>query len=264
VHLLEYVENLQTKGELWFTKEAALEALGCTSEALRRSMDRLKEKKRIVVIKEKLVLIIPVEYSDWGIVPADWFIDPLMKLLNIPYYVCLLSAGQMHGAAHQKPMQFQVMTGKDLKDIKYRGLHIRFIYSSKISQIPIQQVHIKSGYLNLATPEATAFDLCKYFQPSGYWSNIATVLAELKEVIDPKKLYDLAVSGVYEIPIIQRLGYLLSLPELEAADLAAELAKVVQSKKVRWTYLYPGRKVKNAVDPVWRLYINTDIEIDDI
>src|ERR1700690_3266311 len=107
MRLSHYIERLQMQGKLWFTKEEALSDLNCSHEALRQAIQGLKDKKRLIVIRTKLVLIIPVEYKSWGIVPADWFIDPLMKLLDVPYYIGLLSAAEFYGAAHQKPMQLQ-------------------------------------------------------------------------------------------------------------------------------------------------------------
>ncbi len=263
--LSEYAKELQKKGRLWFTKERALADLGCTKEAFRQAMDKLKAKKRLVVIRRKLVLIIPYEYESWGIIPATWFVDPLMKLLDIPYYIGLLSAGEFHGAAHQKPMQLQVVVGHVIKDIKHERVHIRFLYSENMSRNPTMRKQVHTGYAIVATPETTALDLCKYYKASGYWSNVATVLAELKEVIDPKKLIELAISNIYDLPTIQRLGYLLSLPEVDAGELASELAKFIQSSNVRWVHLQPGREDKSAPrDSIWHVIINTEVEVDEI
>lgn len=265
MRLSEYVKQLQKQGKLWFTKEQALNDLVCSKESFRQALDKLKAKKRLVVIRRKLILIIPYEYESWGILPADWFIDPLMKLLGIPYYVGLLSAGEFHGAAHQKPMQLQVVTGQAIKDIKHQRVHIRFLYSDNISKIPTQLLQVNTGYAVVSTPETTALDLCRYYKASGYWSNVATVLAELKEKINAEKLAQLANSQIYETPTIQRLGYLLSLPEVDAANLTNELAKIIQHKNARWVPLQPGRKfIDTARDPKWRIIINTEVEIDDI
>lgn len=265
MRLSEYAKQLQKQGRLWFTKEQAIKDLGCTKESYRQAMDKLKAKKRLVVIRRKLVLIIPYEYESWGILPATWFIDPLMKLLDIPYYISILSAGEFHGAAHQKPMQLQVVAGQAIKDIKHERVHIHFLYSDNIARIPTTQKQVSTGYVVVATPETTALDLCRYYKASGYWSNVTTVLAELKEVIDPKKLLELANTQIYDLPTIQRLGYLLSLPEVEGGNLTQELAKIIQRKNARWVPLQPGRKLEGAVrDPIWRIIINTEVEMDDI
>lgn len=42
--------------------------------------------------------------------------------------------------------------------------------------------------MQVATPETTAFDLVRFPAAAGYWSNIATVLSELAEKLDPEPL----------------------------------------------------------------------------
>jgi len=59
-----------------------------------------------------LYIPIPSEYSTWGVVPALDFIDQLMKHLGRSYCVGLLSAAEIHGAAHQRPQVFQVFADK--------------------------------------------------------------------------------------------------------------------------------------------------------
>jgi hypothetical protein len=41
--------------------------------------------------------------------PINLFIDDMMKSLNKRYYVGLISAAALHGAAHQKPMEYYVI-----------------------------------------------------------------------------------------------------------------------------------------------------------
>lgn len=263
MRLGQYVDDLQVRGRLWFTKEEAIATLGCTQSALKQALIKLTAKKRVAILKSNFILIVPLEYKRLGIVPADWFIDPLMKHLDIPYYIGVLSAAQLQGAAHQKPMQFQVVVGQDLRDVKFEQVHVRFIYSEKIARTPTKKIQVHTGYAITSTPEATAFDLCKYYKAAGYWNNVATVLSELCEVIDPKKLADLASTQIYDLPVIQRLGYLLSLPEVEGEILTPELAQIVKRKNARWEKLYPRSGIAGAAqDPIWRIHINTEIEID--
>lgn len=267
MRLSEYIDELLTTGKLWFTKDQVLEKLGCSKIALKRALDRLKTKKRIVIIRSKFVLVVPAEYRDWGIVPADWFIDPLMQALNLPYYIALLSAGQCYGAAHQKPMQFQVMTNQYLRPIKHGRIHIRFVEYSKMTRVPTQRIMVKTGYAMVSTPEATAIDLCKDYQASGYWSNIATVMAELLESINSNKLCQLATSGIYDMPIIQRLGYVLSHPDVKGSAIADDLYNLVKNKNYRWVPLNPQQKFIEELGPwkkddTWKILINEDIEAD--
>src|SRR5438128_2748406 len=117
VSLLEYLDTLQSRGRYFFTKKDALTDLGCSEETLERSIRRLERKKRVANIKPGFITITPVEYKSWGVIPSEWFIHPLMQYLECSYYVGLLSAAALYGAAHQQPQQFQVITDKVVRKI---------------------------------------------------------------------------------------------------------------------------------------------------
>lgn len=264
MRLSDYIEKQEEQGKLWFTKADALQALSCTKTALKQSIHYLVQKERLAWIKENFILIIPLNYKSWGVIPADWFIDPLMKSLKLPYYISTLSAAEFYGAAHQKPMQFQVVTNRYFRDIKYERIHIHFIQNKNISNIPTQRVQVQTGYALISTPEATAFDLCKHYAVSGYWSNIATILSELLESIDCDKLCQIATSGVYDTPIIQRLGFVLSHPDVQGEMAAEKLYHSVNAKLFRWTALTPKQKLFQEIprNDKWKILINEEIESD--
>lgn len=265
MRVIDYIEELQTSGKLWFTFDEALAAVGCSRVGLKRSLDKLKQKKRVVTIRG-FILIVPVEYKDWGVVPADWFIDPLMKAFGLPYYVSLLSAAQFHGSAHQRPMQFQVMTNKPLRDIKRGRVYIKFVPSVNVAEVPTQVVQVKTGYAVISTPETTVFDLCKNYKCSGYWSNVATVISELLEHIDVEKLCSLAASEVYDLTVLQRLGAILSLSEVGGELISEKLFYVAKNYDFRWISLNPSESGANmsfgVKDNRWKVIINENVEID--
>ena len=63
--------------------------------------------------------------------------------------------------------------------------------------------------MTVASPETTVFDLIRHVRASGHLSNVATVLAELAEAIDTRKLVSAAETA--RGPEIQRIGYLFEL-----------------------------------------------------
>ena len=263
MQLIDYIENLQAKGQLWFTKQATQQDLGCSKVALKRAIERLQQKKRLALVKPHFVVIVPVEYKDWGIIPADWFIAPLMASLNNSYYIGGLSAAEFYGATHQKSQELQVITNKVIRKIAIGRVTIRFLYCANQEAVPTAQLQVKTGYVKVATKEATVFELCKYYRASGYWSNVATILAELKEQLDPIKLIEIAKSKIYELPVIQRLGFLLSLPEIEGEELVKGLQPIIAQANARSIPLQPSKKITNAKhDLHWRIYINEQIEPD--
>jgi len=263
MQLIHYIENLQAKGKLWFTRAEAQEALDCSKIALKRAIERLQQKNRVALIKPQFLVIVPIEYKDWGIIPGNWFIAPLMATLNCSYYIGILSAAELYGAAHQKSQELQVITNKVIRSIKVGRILIQFLYCVKQNLVPTERLQVKTGYINVATREARAFDLCKYYRVGGYWHNVATILSELKGQLDPTKLDSLATSNLYELPVIQRLGFLLSLPEVGGAALVNNLQKFIIQKNARWIPLQPGKNLTGVKrDFNWRIYINEEVEVD--
>lgn len=101
-----------------------------------------------------------------------------MRYLGQPYYVGLLSAAAIHGAAHQQPMVFQVVTSKPTREMRAGKVAIRFSMSSLVESLPVIEQQTETGTMRVATPETCAFDLVRYPEAAGHLSNAATVLAE--------------------------------------------------------------------------------------
>jgi len=141
--------------------------------------------------------------------PPEWFIDDLMAYLQVPYYVSLLSAASLHGSSHQAPQIFQVICGKVILPLTVGSVNIVFYYSKDVSDIPTQKIKVPSGYMNVPTPEGTAFDLMRYLHQSGHLNHVATVLSELAEVINEGKLA--LVGNQLSVRYVQRLGYILDM-----------------------------------------------------
>src|SRR5207247_498659 len=135
------------------------------------------------------------------------FIPTLMKSLDLPYYAGLLTAAQYHGAAHQRPQEFQVFTEKSRRPVACGRVRVAFMVRKNLKKVPVQTFNTPRGALLVSTPEATALDLVGYQHHAGSLSQVATVLAELAEKIDAKTLGK--VAAMAPISWAQRLGYLL-------------------------------------------------------
>jgi len=257
--LSEYVDYLQSNGNYVFTQETAKRKLRCSNAAIRVAANRLMAKKRIVKLRYTLYLIVPLEYKSAGAPPPSWYIDALMKHHNQPYYVALLSAAALHGAAHQQPQVFQVMTNKPLRFTVIGRAKITFIVKKDIKKCEVVKVKTATGYMNVSTPEVTAFDLVRYARHAGYLSNIATVLTELSEKINSEKLLALAK---HEKPIIvQRTGFLLA--RYAKKNVTQPLLKWLKIQKTHITPLRTDRAYKNSPkDMDWQVLVNEEIEVD--
>lgn len=64
---------------------------------------RLSRQKIIQSVYKSFYTVIPIQYSVRGIVPPTYYIDQLMEYLAKPYYISLLSAAEIHGAAPPAP-----------------------------------------------------------------------------------------------------------------------------------------------------------------
>ena len=258
--LLNYIEELQAQGRLVFTSDQAQAKLGESPNAFIKASLRLMRKDKLFRPTRGFYVIIPGEYRSGKSVPPEWYIDALMKFHRLPYYVGGLSAAALHGAAHQAPQELQVVTTKPLRLITAHRTRIRFLTKKAIEETPVQEMKTHTGYFKASTPEATALDLVRYYRWAGYLNNIATVLGELSERIDPKKLVR-AAQAEGEIAHVQRLGYLLD--QYGEKKSASELRKWASAKKTKFVPLRPGWDGEvSARDEKWRVLINDEVEPD--
>jgi predicted transcriptional regulator of viral defense system len=253
------VEDLQAAGRYTFTLEQVVglgERSGAATEAALR---RLKQRGRIVSPRRGFFVVVPAEYRDAGAPPASWFVDDLMRFLGQPYYVGLLSAAAIHGAAHQQPMVFQIITDRPSRPAQAGRAMIEFHASRRAHSTPAVDVQTETGSMRVSSPEATAFDLVQYAAASGHLSNVATVLAELAETLDHDALGDVAAS--FPTPVVQRLGYLLD--RLGESELAHAVARGLEGRRQRATLLVPGQgRDAEPPDPRWRVIPNEEVEVD--
>ena len=255
----QYVENLVGSSRYTFTTSEARAALGLAPAALKVALYRLARRRLIVSPVRGFHIIVPPEYRSLGCLPADQFIPSLMKSLEAPYYAGLLTAAQYHGAAHQRPQEFQVFVEKSRRPIVCGRVRVAFIVRKNLRKVPVQTLNTPRGVLALSTPEATAFDLVGYHYHAGGLNQVATVLAELAERLDPDKLAAAATAA--PVPWAQRLGYLLG--RAGVGDKASKLKTYVRKQTHESTPLLPRASLKNALrNDDWKLYVNAEVEAD--
>lgn len=258
--LPSWVDSRQEQGLYFFTREDAIETLQFTEEAFKKAAARLAKKNRALRIRSGFFVIVPLEYRTTGILPAEWFIADLMAYLEQPYYVGLLSAASLQGAAHQQPQQFQVVTTAPQREIRKKGLAIRFFFKTNFKATPVTQIKVQTGHIFVSSPEATALDLIRYARSIGGLDRVITVLQELGESMDPAKLKD-AITAEGNLVCAQRLGWLME--KSGYAALVKDLAVLIADKNPPFTRLDPSLPAGEAErDARWRLLVNTDVEGD--
>lgn len=258
-HLSAFVDDTQAAGRYTFLSSEARDALGVSETALDNAIRRLKDRGRLVAPRRGFLVIVPTEYRAAGAPPPSWFIDGLMRFLEQPYYVGLLSAAALHGASRQQSMVFQVMTDRPTRPAKAGRARIEFHASRTVEDPPAISKQTDTGSMRVSTPEVTAFDLVKFSAACGGWSNVATVLSELAERIDPGLLQ--ALAEVRKTPEVQRLGFLLD--QAGQPRLADALLRALAARRYRPVLLaHDMPRGEAVVAAPWRVIHNVEIELD--
>ena len=255
--LSEKISQFAAEGISCFSFIELEQRISSSPTALKSALRRLMKKGEIAMPYQGFYVIVPPEYRSLGCRPAEQFIPDLMNYLGEYYYVGLLSAAEYHGAAHHRPQVFQVMVAKPRRTIISGKVQVNFIVRGNIEAIPTQPRNTVSGILKLSTPEATAFDLAGYYRHCGWLDNVATVLSEMVEVIDPEKL--VTVAELSPITWVQRLGYLLE--SVGSEEIWQPLSEYINAKKPVRSPLLPSVTIKGAVfSQRWQIYINTKVK----
>ena len=253
-----YLVSLAARGRHHFTTEEAAAALGSSIPAVRAALRRLKSKGEIADPYRGFHVIVPPEYRRLGSLPADQFVPQLMERLGEPYYVALLSAAELHGAAHQRPQAFQVMVKRNRRAIVCGEVRVQFVARNDMGSTSVVEKKTPRGPLRVASPEATALELVGYADQSGGLDNVASVLAELVEAIDADRL--VSECGRSPVAWVQRLGHLLDLTEHR--DLADQLAPLVACAKDVAPLVRAKSRSGAPRDERWKLAVNATVEPD--
>jgi predicted transcriptional regulator of viral defense system len=257
--LADRIDELQAGGRYTVTWSELFAAAGGSPQALRSALRRLKAKGRLVSPRRGFFVLVPVEYLSTGAPPASWFVDDLMRYLGRPYYVGLLSAAALHGAAHHHPLVFQVATDVPTRPMRVGRVRLEFFRRRGIALAATLRVQTETGTMVVATPETTIFDLLRHVHSAGHLDNVATVFAELAEAVRPEPLQRAA--GGASVAEVQRAGYLLELTGQE--ELARALEHHLKERRVRRALLRPDRTADGMPRSArWNLVLNERVEPD--
>lgn len=256
----EWVDGLQARGRYTFQRNEAIDQSGLSSDAVKKALQRMARRGRVAKVKQYFYVIVPLEYKSAGAPPASWFIDNLMRAMDRPYYVGLLSAAGQHGASHQQPQQFQVITDRPIRTVSAGRLEIHFFASKFMPAAACVDVKTLTGSMRVSTPETTAVDLVRFAKSAGQLNHVATVLSELASLCEPKKLLA-AAKRVDDHPNMQRLGYILD--RVRRKRITNPLQEWLMRQDPNVVPLWSGRPVEGAGrSRRWRLMVNGSIEVD--
>ncbi len=267
MHLQSYIKDIRKDGKRCFTTRDIVEQFHVSNGHARVALHRLLKTGDLISPARGLYVIVPPEHQPHGSIPPQELVPLVMQYMGAHYYVALLSAGLFHGATHQKPARFQVISDKRIKHPSIFGdVEIDFIYKKSVLGLPTQDFTVNTGYLKVATPELVALDLLEYPNHAGGLNHIATVFSELIEKLDPVKLINLAKDTHHEYQL-QRIGYILDhidvMDEKNAEIITTALALYVKENKP--SYLPLASEISKTAYPrckKWRIIENSEIESD--
>lgn len=266
-NLSTYVEEQASAGRIAFSREEAMEALGIPHGAFLDAAQRLAKRGHIFAPRRGFYVITPTRFLRWKAPPPGWYIDAMMRQAGRPYYVGLLKAAEMHGAAHQAVMEFQVILDRQWKPIRAGRSKIIFYFRKDIGVVEpgIEQRKTETGWMRLSSPALTALDMVRYPQASAGFAHLAGVLNELAPELDAALL--VALAPAFERSIVQRLGYLLETLGFDA--LANGMADFLGSAPLPWVELDPREPGDSIAadepqrDRRWRIVVRRPLEIDE-
>lgn len=252
-------DELLAEGVSTFDVAEAGRRTGLSRDRTHGALKRLADSGQIFSPARGFYVIIPPEYRAWGAMPATWFVHPMMAHLGRRYYVALLSAAEMLGAAHQRPQVFQVVVDKHLPDRAFGRVRMQFVVNKHAAELATTTVNSPTDTLRVSTPEVTSLDLANRPNDSGGLSNVATVLIELFE--DREVVEQGLIDGApfYPNASVRRAGYLLEMFADARLDSLHAFADPASHEPAP---LQAGGARRGRAERRWNLRINTDIEPD--
>lgn len=237
-----------------------------SASSIDSSLSRFRSNGLIQAVHRGFYCVMPAHYAYVGKVPPAYYMDELMKWLGRPYYIALLSAAEMFGAAHQKPMVTQVMT--ELPCFSYskkKNDSVDWQFRSRVPSQFVLRRNGENGQVAYSNAELTAIDLVRYSHRAGGLSSVATVLAELRETTD----FNGAGQGVFktaDLADVQRLGYIYDAilgDSAQSERIHDELLSLCRDLKP--VVLNPGLPSDGAeINRRWKVRINHKIEMDEV
>jgi len=245
MRISEYIDVLVANGKCCFSLNEACESLENSRVNVIQSIDYYKQKGHIVSPAKGFYIIVSPEYRIYGCLPAEYFIPYLMQFWHQDYYAGLLTAAAYHGAAHQKPQVFQIITSKKRPPIKCDKIRIVFSFKKEFNNAAFQKFSTQKSILNISL------------------NHIVTVLAELSENINPD-VFSLLIQKCSYGAWQQRMGYVFDeLGGKRLANVAEQNVK--KQKRIIKVPLVPGIKgLKDNYEynKKWKIIVNSKIEAD--
>lgn len=253
-----WIDRLHARGRLVFTFAQARTDLAATTAATKSVLSRAQAQGLLYSPAQGMYVVVPAEYRTAGAPPWQWYLDPMMRHLDVAYYAGLLTAAAHHGASPQAAQEVQVVVARQQRDRPAGRAHLRFVQKPHAGETPVVEASTPTGRVRISTPEVTMLDLVAHPRVSGGWGNIATIVSELGP-LGSRRGWREALGTDPAVPRVQRLGYLLDrVSALHTEVLIAWLAP----RSTRTVTLVPGGRHEGTPDPRWGVLPDPLVQAD--
>lgn len=254
-------DYLLSQGHPVVTLAEVAKILGSSPKLAADALVRLRRSAYLFSPTPGLYVAVPPQFRTWKVVPALDFIDPMMKALGREYYVGLLSAAEIHDAAHQRAQVLQVMVNHLVHDRDFGRVKLRFFSGRRVGVVPTELRNSSTGTYRVSSPATTVLDLALRPRDAGGLSNVATVLHELVEDdgLDARELLNAA--QYYPRSAVRRLGWLFdfTLAPFDTDSIISWLGPITGRADVLLDAAGPRR---GRSDHRWGIVVNAEVEAD--
>lgn len=249
----EFVENRLAEGSVSFILRELVDSSGLSTVAANNQLLRLKHRVVRVSRPQPFFLIVPPQHRPMGAPPVEWWLGDYFRWLGHPYYLALLSAAEVYGAAPQAVLVHQVMTDVPRREVTVGRLRVRFFMKRGISKTLVRQPANAYAPLRVSTPEATALDLVRYAGRIGGFGRVLETIDSLLPKLHGRELKR-ALDAERDTASAQRLGYLV---EKAGAHHLAEVIHRWLPPRVKWVSLglAEGGASRDHRDERWRIIL---------
>ena len=242
------------------TTDEVAALLGIPKNQVPQRLAAPQKRKEIVLLVNGLWAPVPPEYKAWGAPPAIDIIDPLMRRLNIAYYVGWLSAAVYLGASHHAPQVFQVAVSYGRRARTVGRSRFQFYKRDHIDLAVTIKIESKSGFVPVSNRETTLLDIADGIGFIGGIDNAANLIIELCEA-SPPDIKELALLAAhYPASAVRRLGFLME--HFTNVSALEPLKAISDSKNTSVSLLDPHTGSIGTVDKYWNLKINREVSPD--
>ena len=263
-NLPEKLLRLLSVGRLTFSKREVPELFGMDLGAFEDASQRAIGRGLLLHPRRGFYVVVSPQQKVCGAPPPAEIIDDLMRFEGASYYVGLLKAAEIHGAAHQAVMAFQVVSPKRMPSIPFGRAVIEFYFTKSLAPAGlVERRQTDAGYFVVSSAALTAVDLLRYPRAAGSIDAAASVIGDLAEQIDPSMIGRL--HAVAPTPTLQRLGYIFD--HVGASALANEVEKLVgnDGRRVELDSFSSGHQggPGEEFDRRWKVVAPRPLELDN-